>query len=133
MTDFSIVIEFTVLGPKGSINNLLQKLTDNITNICAFSIREDKVNKLEFKFVIDPRESETEVSIIKNILKKSGLQFYEEKVIKVSSANNLRDINMQHKALIEKLDLYASYVTFDRSIIYKTCCPTKAIQILNSL
>lgn len=131
MTDLSIVIEFVVLGPRSSINNLIQKISDNTSDICTFSIREDRLNKLEFKFVIDPRK--TESNTIKNILEESRLQFYEEKVIKVSSSGNMKDINMQYKALIEKLDLYSSYVTLDGSIIYKTCCPTKTIQILNSL
>lgn len=66
---------------------MLQKLTDNITNVCIFSIIEDMFNKLESQFVVDPRKSE--VSIIKSILKDSRLQFYEEKIIKVSSFDNV--------------------------------------------
>lgn len=133
-TNSSIVIQFTVYTDEEHLYNLLNNISQNKLNICAYYISED--NKiLKFVFIVgqDDIQSPNDVNIVRNILHENNYNFNETKVVRVSSPIKKDLLAYHYSELMKTLTVFNSYICRDGSIIYETCCPTKTIKVINEL
>lgn len=129
----SILIQFTIYLNSNYIGNILNQFSNMNINICGFTIMEEKTKRFVIKLIVGKNniQSPDELALVRNIITNNKLQYYETKVIKASLYNNTLSTSLTY--LLKDLDLNASYFCNDGSIIYETCCPIKAMKILDNL
>ena len=130
----SIIAEFTVNTDEEHLSALLNNLSKNNLDICAYYISEDN-KKLKFVFIVgkNDTQSSNDISLTRKILEENKYNFNETKVVRLSSSNKDDLLAYHYRELMKTLTVYNSYICRDGSIIYETCCPTKTVKVLDEL
>ena len=133
-TNSSIIIQFTVYTDEKYLSNLLNNISQNKLNICAYYISENN-KELKFVFIVGQGyiQSPNDVSIVRKILDENNYNFNETKVVRVSSPIKTDLLAYHYRELMKTLTVFNSYICIDGSVIYETCCPTKTMKVINEL